>query len=63
MEHGYVGGEAGVSKALEHVSCLFRPTKVQTSPFRGAEFFMGGEIVNGEERHLYLFRRADGASG
>ena len=48
---------------LEHVSSLFRPTKVQTSAFRGAEVFMGGEVVEGEEKYLYLFRREDGAAG
>ena len=46
---------------LEHFTVVFRPTKVQTSVLRGAEYFMGGEIVEGEEDHLYLFRRADGA--
>jgi hypothetical protein len=48
---------------LEHVACMFRPTKVQTSVLRGAEFFMGGDVVDGEETYLYLFRRVDGASG
>jgi len=47
---------------LEHVACMFRPTKVQTSVLRGAEVFMGGDVIDGEETHLYLFRRADGAS-
>jgi hypothetical protein len=48
---------------LEHVTCLFRPTRVQTSVLRGAEFFMGGEVVDGDEHYLYLFRRVDGVSG
>jgi len=48
---------------LEHVAAMFRPTKVQTSVLRGAEFFMGGDVVDGEETYLYLFRRVDGASG
>ena len=48
---------------LEHVACMFRPTRVQTSVLRGAEYFMGGELVDGDEVYLYLFRRADGASG
>ena len=48
---------------LEHVATMFRPTRVQTSVLRGAEFFMGGEVVDGEETYLYLFRRVDGASG
>ena len=48
---------------LEHVACMFRPTKVQTSVLRGAEVFMGGDVIDGEETHLYLFRRVDGASG
>jgi hypothetical protein len=48
---------------LEHVAPFFRPTKVQTSVLRGAEYFMGGEVIEGEEIHLYLFRRADGGPG
>jgi len=48
---------------LEHVAALFCPTKVQTSVLRGADFFMGGDAVDGEEVHLYLLRRVDGASG
>ena len=48
---------------LEHVACMFRPTKVQTSVLRGAEVFMGGDIIDGEETHIYLFRRVDEASG
>ena len=48
---------------LEHVACMFRPIKVQTSVFRGAEVFMGGDVIDGEETHLYLFRRVDGAAG
>ena len=48
---------------LEHVAAMFRPTRVQTSVLRGAELFMGGEVVDGEETYLYLFRRIDGASG
>ena len=48
---------------LEHVAAMFRPTKVQTSVLRGADFFMGGDVVDGVETYLYLFRRADGASG
>ena len=44
---------------LEHMSAFFRPTKVQTSPLRGADFFMGGDVVDGQEVRLYLFRRAD----
>lgn len=47
---------------FEHLACLFRPIKVQSSPLRGADFW-GGEPVEGEERYLYLFRRVDGASG
>jgi hypothetical protein len=42
---------------LEHVAAVFRPTRVQTSVLRGAEFFMGGDVVDGEEIHIYLFRR------
>lgn len=45
---------------LEHFAVMFRPTKVQTSVLRGAEYFMGGEIVEGDETYLYLFRWADG---
>jgi hypothetical protein len=41
---------------LEHVACMFRPTTVQTSVLRGAEYFMGGDLVDGEEIHIYLFR-------
>ena len=48
---------------LEHVSSLFRPTWLQTSPLRGADFFMGGDVVEGHETYLYLFRRIHGASG
>ena len=48
---------------LEHVACLFRPTRVETSPLRGADLFMGGDVIGGDERYLYYFRRADGASG
>ena len=48
---------------LEHVASMFRPTRVQTSVLRGAEVFMGGDVVDGEETYLYLFRRADGAAG
>jgi hypothetical protein len=44
---------------LEHVACMFRPTRVQTSVLRGAEYFMGGELVDGDEVYLYIFRRAD----
>jgi hypothetical protein len=42
---------------LEHVTSMFRPTKVQTSPLRGAELFMGGDLIDGDEIHIYLFRR------
>ena len=48
---------------LEHVTCLFRPTRIETSPLRGADLFLGGDVVDGEERYLYYFRRVDGASG
>jgi hypothetical protein len=48
---------------LEHVACLFRPTRVETSPLRGADLFMGGDVIGGEEHYLYYFRRVDGASG
>ncbi len=48
---------------LEHMSAFFRPTKVQTSPLRGADFFMGGDVVDGQEVRLCLFRRADERSG
>jgi hypothetical protein len=44
---------------LEHVQNVFRPTMLQTSPLRGAEFFMGGEVVEGQMRYFYLFRRVD----
>ena len=47
---------------LEHVAAMFRPTKVQTSVLRGADL-LGGDVVDGEEVYLYLFRRVDGASG
>ena len=47
---------------LEHVAAMFRPTKVQTSLLRGADL-LGGDVVDGEETYLYLFRRVDGASG
>jgi hypothetical protein len=47
---------------LEHVACMFRPTIVQTSVLRGAEYFMGGDLIDGEETHIYLFRRADEAA-
>ena len=42
---------------------MFRPTRVQTSVLRGAEYFMGGELVDGDEVYLYLFRSVYGASG
>lgn len=48
---------------LEHVACMFRPTKVQTSVLRGADVFMGGDVIDGEETHFYLFRRVDVAAG
>jgi hypothetical protein len=48
---------------LAHVVAMFRPTKVQTSVLRGADFFMGGDAVDGDEVHIYLFRRDDGVSG
>ena len=48
---------------LEQVACLFRPTRIETSPLRGADLFLGGDVVDGEERYLYYFRRVDGASG
>jgi hypothetical protein len=44
---------------LEHVAAMYRPTMVQTSVLRGAEYFMGGQVIEGEEIHLYLFRSAD----
>ena len=47
---------------LENVACVFKPTRLQTSPLRGADVFMGGDVVEGEEKFLYLFRRVDGAS-
>jgi hypothetical protein len=47
---------------LEHVACMFRPTTVQTSVLRGAEYIMGGDLVDGEEIHIYLFRRSDRVS-
>ena len=47
---------------LEHFACLFKPTKVQTTIFRGADI-LGGDPVQGEERYLYLFRRGNEASG
>ena len=48
---------------LEHVACMFRPTKVQTSVLRGAEYFMGGDLIDGDETHIYLFRRVEVVSG
>jgi hypothetical protein len=48
---------------LEHVACLFRPTRVETSPWRGADLFMGGDVIGGDERYLYYFRRVGGESG
>ncbi len=48
---------------LEVVTHAFRPTRVQTSPLRGADWVAGGDAVEGDERFLYLFRRVDGASG
>jgi len=48
---------------LEHVSSIFRPTRLQTSPLRGADLFMGGDVVEGTDVHLYLFRTARGESG
>jgi hypothetical protein len=48
---------------LEVVTHVFRPTKVQTSPLRGADWVAGGDAVEGDERFLYLFRRVDGVSG
>ncbi len=44
---------------LEHVAHSFRPTKVQTSVLRGADL-LGGDVVQGDEKYLYLFRRVDG---
>jgi putative addiction module component (TIGR02574 family) len=37
--------------------------RIETSPLRGADLFLGGDVVDGEERYLYYFRRVDGASG
>jgi hypothetical protein len=48
---------------LEVVTHAFRPTRVQTSPLRGADWVAGGDVVEGQESFLYLFRRVDGASG
>ena len=48
---------------LEVVTHAFRPTRVQTSPLRGADWVAGGDVVEGHESFLYLFRRVDGASG
>jgi hypothetical protein len=48
---------------LEAVTHAFRPTSIQTSPLRGADWVAGGDVVEGDERFLYLFRRVDGASG
>jgi len=47
---------------LAHVVCVFRPTKIQTSVLRGADL-LGGDIVQGDEEYLYLFRRGDAVSG
>jgi hypothetical protein len=48
---------------LETVTHAFRPTSIQTSPLRGADWVAGGDVVEGDERCLYLFRWVDGASG
>lgn len=42
----------------ESVTHRFVPTTVQTSIFRGADL-LGGDVVQGEEAYLYLFRRLD----
>jgi len=68
MEKGFAAPGAAAEPALidaieaegwhlEHVAALFRPTKVQTSPLRGADVFMGGDVVDGDEVYIYLFRR------
>ena len=36
----------------------FVPTMVQTSILRGADL-LGGDLVQGQESYLYLFRRLD----
>lgn len=48
---------------LEHVTYASHSTQVETSPLRGADLVMGGDVITGEERYLYYFRRVDGASG
>ena len=42
---------------LESVVHRFKPTRVQTSILRGADL-LGGDAVEGDEKYLYLFRRA-----
>ena len=46
---------------LESVVHRFVPTRVQTSILRGADL-LGGDVVEGDEKYLYLFRRADDAA-
>jgi hypothetical protein len=46
---------------LAHVAYSFKPTAVQTSILRGADL-LGGDVVQGDEKYLYLFRRVDGTS-
>jgi hypothetical protein len=43
---------------LEHVQHLFKPVKIQTTIFKGADL-IGGEPVEGEMTYFYLFRRVD----
>jgi hypothetical protein len=43
---------------LEHVQTVYVPTKVQTSVWMGADL-LGGDVVEGETRYTYLFRRVD----
>ena len=47
----------------DHPSVVHRfvPTRVQTSILRGADL-LGGDVVEGDEKYLYLFRRADEAA-
>ena len=42
---------------LEHVQSLSVPIRIQTSPIMGAQFFLGGEPVEGQTRYIYVFRR------
>lgn len=43
---------------LEHVQHFFKPIKIQTTIFKGADL-IGGEPVEGEMTYFYLFRRVD----